>query len=330
MGMASFEQEELPSTASSRKKVWMFRPLTWIQHDLWPLQLTNLAVTLSLLAMGVLLGVVSTLHTMGYFGSSNFLLNPLNSIAPPSHTSGVYSPLPSPLFNVSTSSGVFNGSVTIPSGGASLQSNASIAVGSLNSSGLETEAPTSQFAGTSINVNITVPERKIPTVPDIKAPEAANNQTFSGVTYQNMSVTWHNMIEDELLWMASMAPTRPRGGALAHVSKIAYMYITRGPLPFEPIWNRYFQGHEKQYSIYIHASPSYVPNHAPTSPFYGRFIPSKVRNSLSSPFYFFRHNDSLFFLIQVRVSDCVLNTSLCGKNDITFLKVPVLRPLTNH
>eukprot|EP00252_Welwitschia_mirabilis_P010174 TRINITY_DN23347_c0_g1_i1.p1 TRINITY_DN23347_c0_g1~~TRINITY_DN23347_c0_g1_i1.p1 ORF type:complete len:334 (-),score=36.86 TRINITY_DN23347_c0_g1_i1:231-1232(-) len=36
--------------------------------------------------------------------------------------------------------------------------------------------------------------------------------------------------------------------------KIAFMFLTPGPLPFEPLWERFFEGHEGKYSIYVHAS----------------------------------------------------------------------------
>ncbi|CAN8229990.1 unnamed protein product [Cochlearia groenlandica] len=37
-------------------------------------------------------------------------------------------------------------------------------------------------------------------------------------------------------------------------SKIAFMFLTPGTLPFERLWDRFFQGHEEKFSVYIHAS----------------------------------------------------------------------------
>ncbi|ESQ54224.1 hypothetical protein EUTSA_v10025381mg [Eutrema salsugineum] len=37
-------------------------------------------------------------------------------------------------------------------------------------------------------------------------------------------------------------------------SKVAFMFLTPGTLPFERLWNRFFQGHEGKFSVYIHAS----------------------------------------------------------------------------
>ncbi|XP_073387136.1 glycosyltransferase BC10-like [Physcomitrium patens] len=89
------------------------------------------------------------------------------------------------------------------------------------------------------------------------------------VCYQNMSVTWHQLSDEQLRQKASEAPLQSRG------SKIAFMFITKGPMPFASMWERYFCGHENQYSIFLHAHPDYVPSLNPASPFFGRFIPSQ-------------------------------------------------------
>jgi hypothetical protein len=36
--------------------------------------------------------------------------------------------------------------------------------------------------------------------------------------------------------------------------KLAFMFLTPGPLPFEGLWDRFFEGHEHGYSVYVHAS----------------------------------------------------------------------------
>ncbi|KAL9227199.1 hypothetical protein vseg_002921 [Gypsophila vaccaria] len=36
--------------------------------------------------------------------------------------------------------------------------------------------------------------------------------------------------------------------------KIAFLFLTPGSLPFELLWDKFFQGHEGRFSIYIHAS----------------------------------------------------------------------------
>ncbi|XP_028751352.1 glycosyltransferase BC10-like isoform X1 [Neltuma alba] len=36
--------------------------------------------------------------------------------------------------------------------------------------------------------------------------------------------------------------------------KVAFMFLTPGSLPFEKLWDRFFQGHEGKFSVYVHAS----------------------------------------------------------------------------
>eukprot|EP00475_Leptophrys_vorax_P006554 TRINITY_DN14068_c0_g1_i1.p1 TRINITY_DN14068_c0_g1~~TRINITY_DN14068_c0_g1_i1.p1 ORF type:complete len:453 (-),score=7.86 TRINITY_DN14068_c0_g1_i1:140-1498(-) len=62
-------------------------------------------------------------------------------------------------------------------------------------------------------------------------------------------------------------------GEGANGGKIAFMFLTRGPLPLAPLWARFFEGHEGRYSVYIHVSNltySY-PDDTP-APFKGRVI----------------------------------------------------------
>jgi len=86
----------------------------------------------------------------------------------------------------------------------------------------------------------------------------------------------HNMSDKELLWRASFVP-RIKDYPYPRIPKIAFMFLTKGPLPLAPLWERFFKGHEKLFSIYIHSLPSYQPQFPPTSVFYGRQIPSQVR-----------------------------------------------------
>lgn len=37
-------------------------------------------------------------------------------------------------------------------------------------------------------------------------------------------------------------------------AKIAFMFLTPGSLPFEKLWEKFFQGHEDRFSVYVHAS----------------------------------------------------------------------------
>lgn len=85
----------------------------------------------------------------------------------------------------------------------------------------------------------------------------------------------HAMTDEELLWRASFAP-RVRPYPFPRVPKVAFMFLTRGPLPLAPLWERFFRGHEGRYSIYVHALPSYRANFTKDSVFYHRQIASKV------------------------------------------------------
>lgn len=90
----------------------------------------------------------------------------------------------------------------------------------------------------------------------------------------------HNMSDKELLWRASFVP-RIKKYPFKRDPKIAFMFLTKGPLPLAPLWERFLKGHERLYSIYIHSLPSYRPQFPPSSVFYNRQIPSQVWPCLS-------------------------------------------------
>ncbi|GER45768.1 Core-2/I-branching beta-1,6-N-acetylglucosaminyltransferase family protein [Striga asiatica] len=46
----------------------------------------------------------------------------------------------------------------------------------------------------------------------------------------------------------SMQPSIPAN------PKIAFLFLTPGALPFERLWDKFFQGHEGRFSVYVHAS----------------------------------------------------------------------------
>ncbi|CAI0436552.1 unnamed protein product [Linum tenue] len=84
----------------------------------------------------------------------------------------------------------------------------------------------------------------------------------------------HDMDDEELLRRASMVPrinvSPPRPAA-----KVAFMFLTRGPLPLAPLWELFFKGHEGFYSVYVHNLPNYNHTDPLDSVFHGRRIPSK-------------------------------------------------------
>lgn len=91
----------------------------------------------------------------------------------------------------------------------------------------------------------------------------------------------HSMSDEELLWRASFVP-QVKEYPFKRVRKIAFMFLTKGPLPMAPLWQRFFKGHEGLYSIYVHTAPSYIADFPPSSVFYRRQIPSQVLAIVSS------------------------------------------------
>jgi hypothetical protein len=121
--------------------------------------------------------------------------------------------------------------------------------------------------------------RREPVVAPLKNNQSEGLDHHHHHVFQYMSATYNNMTDDELLWMATRISVRSRGAPPKQHTpgRIAFMFLTRGPLPFARLWERYFFGHERLYSVYVHADPSYVPDDVPlSSPFYGRFIRSEV------------------------------------------------------
>lgn len=87
---------------------------------------------------------------------------------------------------------------------------------------------------------------------------------------------WHNMSDDELMWAASWRPSVPRY-PYRRAPKVAFMFLTRGPLPLAPLWERFFAGGDRaHFSVYVHSTPGYRPDFPPESVFYRRQVPSQV------------------------------------------------------
>jgi hypothetical protein len=86
----------------------------------------------------------------------------------------------------------------------------------------------------------------------------------------------HSMSDKELLWRASLVPKKEEY-PYKRIPKVAFMFLTRGPLPMLPLWERFFLGKDKEkFSIYVHSPPGFDLNVSKDSPFYGRQIPSQV------------------------------------------------------
>lgn len=89
------------------------------------------------------------------------------------------------------------------------------------------------------------------------------------------SIAMHGMSEEELLWRASMVP-KIHKPPFKVIPKVAFMFLTKGPVLLAPLWERFFKGNEGLYSIYVHPHPSYNGTVDESSVFHGRRIPSKV------------------------------------------------------
>ncbi|KAJ0631256.1 putative glycosyl transferase, family 14 [Helianthus annuus] len=85
----------------------------------------------------------------------------------------------------------------------------------------------------------------------------------------------HAMSDKELFWRASFMP-QVKKYPFTRVPKIAFMFLTKGPIPLAPLWERFFKGHKSLFTIYIHSLPSYEPRFPSTSVFYNRQIPSQI------------------------------------------------------
>ncbi|XP_007036567.2 PREDICTED: uncharacterized protein LOC18604152 [Theobroma cacao] len=92
--------------------------------------------------------------------------------------------------------------------------------------------------------------------------------------FQPPEITMHDMKDKELFWRASMAP-KIQEYPIERVPKLAFLFLTRGKVLLAPIWEKFFQGHQGLYSIYVHSSPSFNETVLQGSVFYGRQIPSK-------------------------------------------------------
>lgn len=96
----------------------------------------------------------------------------------------------------------------------------------------------------------------------------------TSAVFESVFPVKHALSDEELLWRASMVPRRldmPFSGE----KRIAFMFLAAGPLPLASIWEKFFEGYERFYSIYIHSHPNHVSEFSSSSVFYGRHVPSK-------------------------------------------------------
>ncbi|KAH9602375.1 hypothetical protein KSS87_011413 [Heliosperma pusillum] len=87
----------------------------------------------------------------------------------------------------------------------------------------------------------------------------------------------HNMSDEQLFWRATFVP-RIKKYPFHRKPKIAFMFLTKGPLPLAPLWERFFTANQGRFSIYIHSMPGYTEDFSSTSVFYRRNVPSKCNH----------------------------------------------------
>ncbi|KAG7555445.1 Glycosyl transferase family 14 [Arabidopsis suecica] len=104
-----------------------------------------------------------------------------------------------------------------------------------------------------------------------------------------LQVLQHNMSDQELFTkVSSLSSPTPSSSSSSSswlgrrhnndgkmVVKVAFMFMTGGRLPLAGLWEKFFEGHEGFYSIYVHTNPSFQDSFPETSVFYSRRIPSQ-------------------------------------------------------
>ncbi|RVW32357.1 hypothetical protein CK203_087556 [Vitis vinifera] len=120
------------------------------------------------------------------------------------------------------------------------------------------------------------PPSKLPPLLVLSVPinSTSNDTGPTGVSLKEQKSLMHNMSDEELFWRASMVP-KVQELPYKLVRKVAFMFLTKGPLPLVPLWEKFFEGHGGLYSIYVHPHPSFDESVPETSVFHGRRIPSK-------------------------------------------------------
>ncbi|KAL3527035.1 hypothetical protein ACH5RR_011691 [Cinchona calisaya] len=133
-------------------------------------------------------------------------------------------------------------------------------------------------AGITLSSSLPPPPPPAALPPQKETNGTCNNCTTKGsiVSLKEKTILlsglMHNMSDKELLWRASMVP-QIEEFPYKFVPKVAFMFLTPGPMPLAPLWEKFFKGHEGQYSIYMHPHPSYNDSWPENSIFYGRRIP---------------------------------------------------------
>ncbi|KAJ9535216.1 hypothetical protein OSB04_un001705 [Centaurea solstitialis] len=130
-----------------------------------------------------------------------------------------------------------------------------------------------QFTQFSLSTITSAASSAIVTPPQSTAPPAVK---VGLKNYLNPPELMHDMSDEELLWRASMVP-KVTDYPYKRIPKVAFMFLTKGPVVLSPVWDRFFGGNEGYYNVYVHRSNSSSNATEPEdSVFHGRRIPSKM------------------------------------------------------
>eukprot|EP00271_Cylindrocystis_brebissonii_P010195 TRINITY_DN2630_c0_g1_i1.p1 TRINITY_DN2630_c0_g1~~TRINITY_DN2630_c0_g1_i1.p1 ORF type:complete len:731 (+),score=48.02 TRINITY_DN2630_c0_g1_i1:815-3007(+) len=101
--------------------------------------------------------------------------------------------------------------------------------------------------------------------------EISSSDSSSSSTYGS---AWHTMNDSSLFQKAASIPTNSCTAGMDE--KIAFLFLTRGPLPLARFWDRFFRKVPKSlFSIFIHAAPGFQESPLRPKLLRGRQIPSK-------------------------------------------------------
>ncbi|KAG0553788.1 hypothetical protein KC19_12G039100 [Ceratodon purpureus] len=246
----------------------------------WHSRISNLIFFCVLLGTGAILGVVTTLNAVGYLSNpeSGFLSTGLTAL-PPHLDSHSDTPTQSdqPLRPTAVDLLLGSNTTSTPPDVQPQTDPGTVDVKLQFNSTAPEAAENAELIEESLEGTNTTLIDDDSYVERVEVPPSFGSDFIlmpHPVDLTTLSDVYHAMSDAELLWRASVgARRRPRPETVT--PKIAYMFLTRGPLPLGPLWERYFKGHGDLYSIYIHAHPNYMPNFPPDSAFYRRNIPSK-------------------------------------------------------
>ncbi|OMO75384.1 Glycosyl transferase, family 14 [Corchorus capsularis] len=100
-------------------------------------------------------------------------------------------------------------------------------------------------------------------------------------------ITPQDELEDLHLFHQAVLSASPASSKISHLGtvnpkpKIAFLFLTNSDLVFAPLWQRFFQGNDHLFNIYVHADP-FVKLSAPEWSVKANFIPAK-RTARGSP-----------------------------------------------